>query len=74
MTRDNVILRQIPLYPGQPLTYPDLSVAERNLTRLNIFESDPAKGIKPTLSSATPTATTNTRTSWSTSMKSPPAA
>src|SRR5262249_36824262 len=36
-TRQNVILRQIPLYPGQILTYPDLRLAERNLQRLNIF-------------------------------------
>src|SRR5262249_49382178 len=31
VTRQNVILRQIPLYPGQILTYPDLRIAERNL-------------------------------------------
>jgi outer membrane protein assembly complex protein YaeT len=50
VTRDNVIRRQIGLYPGQTLTYPDLKVAEKNLARLNIFEVDPAKGIKPTVS------------------------
>ncbi|CAN5406061.1 N/A [soil metagenome] len=50
VTRDNVILRQVGLYPGQTLTYPDLKVAEKNLARLNIFEVDPAKGIKPTVS------------------------
>jgi outer membrane protein assembly factor BamA len=49
VTRDNVILRQVGLYPGQTLTYPDLKVAEKNLARLNIFEVDPAKGIKPTV-------------------------
>ena len=49
VTRDNVILRQVGLYPGQILTYPDLKIAERNLTKLNIFEVDPAKGIKPTV-------------------------
>ena len=48
--RDNVILRQIPLYPGQTLTYPDLRLGEKNLARLNIFEMKPDQGIKPTLS------------------------
>jgi outer membrane protein insertion porin family len=36
-TRQNVILRQVPLYPGQILTYPDLQLAENNLKRLGIF-------------------------------------
>src|SRR5262249_32889931 len=35
-TRQEVILRQIPIYPGQVLTYPDLRLAEANLARLNI--------------------------------------
>jgi outer membrane protein insertion porin family len=38
-TRDNVILRQVPLFPGQILTYPDLEIAKAQLTRLNIFTS-----------------------------------
>jgi outer membrane protein assembly complex protein YaeT len=50
VTRQNVILRQIPLYPGQVLTYPDLRVAERNLARLNIFETNPESGVRPTVS------------------------
>jgi outer membrane protein assembly factor BamA len=50
VTRQNVILRQVPLYPGQTLTYPDLRVAERNLARLNIFEAKPETGIRPTVS------------------------
>ena len=37
-TKINVILRQVGLYPGQVLTYPDLRVAERNLARLGIFK------------------------------------
>jgi outer membrane protein assembly complex protein YaeT len=49
VTRQNVILRQVPLYPGQILTYPDLRVAERNLAKLNIFEANQEKGIRPTL-------------------------
>lgn len=48
-TKMNVILRQVPLYPGQILSYPDLRVAERNLARLNIFEADGDKGTRPTL-------------------------
>ena len=36
-TRDNVILRQVPLFPGQILTYPDLDIAKMNLMRLGIF-------------------------------------
>jgi outer membrane protein assembly complex protein YaeT len=38
-TRQNVILRQVPLFPGQILTYPDLQMAENNLKRLGIFTS-----------------------------------
>lgn len=40
-TRDNVILRQVPLFPGQILTFPDLDIAKANLMRLNIFTSGP---------------------------------
>ncbi len=40
-TRQNVILRQLPLYPGQVLTYPDIAVGKRNLQRLNIFANQP---------------------------------
>lgn len=49
VTKDNVILRQIPLYPGQILTFPDLRRAEENLARLNIFETNPQMGSRPTL-------------------------
>jgi outer membrane protein assembly complex protein YaeT len=49
-TRQNVILRQVPLYPGQILTYPDLRVAERNLQKLNIFASSPDGAVRPTVS------------------------
>jgi outer membrane protein assembly complex protein YaeT len=48
-TRQNVILRQIPLYPGQVLTYPDLRLAERNLARLNIFATTPDGSVRPTV-------------------------
>ncbi|HEV3262602.1 MAG TPA: outer membrane protein assembly factor BamA [Gemmataceae bacterium] len=50
VTRENVIRRQIPLYPGQTLTYPDLRAAEANLARLNIFDNNPEQGIHPTVS------------------------
>jgi outer membrane protein insertion porin family len=48
-TRENVIRRQIPLYPGQILTYPDIIAAEQNLSRLGIFDEDPAQGVRPTV-------------------------
>jgi outer membrane protein insertion porin family len=54
VTRDNVIRRQVPLRPGQILTYPDLQVAEANLARLGIFEMDPEKGQRPTVSVVDP--------------------
>ena len=50
VTRDNVILRQVPLEPGQLLSYPDMRVAEANLARLQIFKADPASGVRPTVS------------------------
>jgi outer membrane protein assembly complex protein YaeT len=48
-TRENVIRRQVPLFPGQILSYPDLIAAEQNLSRLGIFEEDPGQGIRPTV-------------------------
>lgn len=49
VTQDRVIRRVIGLYPGQTLRYPELKIAERDLTRLNIFKMDPENGIRPTL-------------------------
>jgi outer membrane protein assembly complex protein YaeT len=49
VTQDRVIRREIPIYPGQILSYPDLLVAEANLERLGIFKSDPATGVRPTV-------------------------
>ena len=37
-TQDHVILRQVPEFPGQILSYPDLRLATRNLERLGIFK------------------------------------
>jgi outer membrane protein assembly complex protein YaeT len=48
-TRQNVILRQVPLYPGQLLSYPELRTAERNLARLGIFEVSPDGAARPTV-------------------------
>lgn len=48
VTKQNVILRQVPLYPGQILSYPDLRQAEKNLGRLGIFEAN-AEGVRPTV-------------------------
>ncbi len=51
VTKQNVILRQMPegLSPGQTLQYPDLLVAERNLARLGIFETNGETGVRPTV-------------------------
>jgi outer membrane protein assembly complex protein YaeT len=49
VTRQNVIFRQIHLFPGQILTYPDIQRSEGDLARLGIFEIDPEKGIRPTV-------------------------
>ncbi len=48
-TRQEIILRQLGLYPGQILTYPDMRVAERNLARLGIFQITPDGAVKPTV-------------------------
>jgi outer membrane protein assembly complex protein YaeT len=48
VTKQNVILRELPFYPGQILTYPDVAVAERNLLRLGIFEAN-QEGVRPTV-------------------------
>jgi outer membrane protein insertion porin family len=49
ITQDRVIRREIPLYPGQILTYPDILVAQENLSRLQIFKEDPMNGIRPSV-------------------------
>ena len=48
-TKMSVILKQLNFYPGQVLSYPDLRLAERNLTRLNIFRNTPDGMIRPTI-------------------------
>ncbi len=49
VTQDDVIRRALGLYPGQVLRFPELRIAEANLTRLGIFEADPQKGSRPTV-------------------------
>ena len=47
---DRVIRRMLQeLQPGQILRYPELRIAENGLARLNIFEMNPEKGIRPTI-------------------------
>jgi len=48
VTKDNIILRQLGVFPGQVLQYPELGLAERNLARLNIFDVTPDH--RPTVS------------------------
>jgi outer membrane protein assembly complex protein YaeT len=48
-TRQNVILRQLPLYPGQILSYPNLKLAEASLARLGIFEVSQDGNTHPTV-------------------------
>jgi outer membrane protein assembly factor BamA len=48
-TDDTVIRKVIWLKPGQPLLYPEVKLAERNLERLGIFQVDKEKGIRPTV-------------------------
>jgi len=49
VTQDRIIRREIPIIPGQILSFPDLAVAQQNLARLGIFKDDPAQGIRPTV-------------------------
>jgi outer membrane protein insertion porin family len=49
VTQDRVIRRQLGLYPGQTLRFPELRLAEANLARLNIFDINPELGIRPTI-------------------------
>ena len=48
-TDQRVILRQVPLFPGQVFNYPAIRDGERNLARLNIFEASPDGSVKPTI-------------------------
>jgi outer membrane protein assembly factor BamA len=52
-TRQDVILSQVPFYPGQVLNAADLVTAEKNLARLGIFKSTP-DGVHPTVTIVDP--------------------
>lgn len=59
VTRDNIIRRQLGLFPGQLFEYPNLKVAEANLARLNIFEMNAEQGIRPTVTVLDPEGDSN---------------
>ncbi|MFL5342171.1 MAG: outer membrane protein assembly factor BamA [Gemmataceae bacterium] len=46
-TRDNIILRQLGIFPGQILSWPDLQAAEQRLANLGIFEANQETGERP---------------------------
>jgi RNA polymerase sigma factor (sigma-70 family) len=48
-TPAEVILKHVPLYPGQVLSYPDLKAAEKKLEQTGRFVVDPGKGTRPTV-------------------------
>jgi outer membrane protein assembly complex protein YaeT len=47
VTKDRVIRRVLQIYPNEVLSYPHVRQSERDLARLNIFEVNPAEGIRP---------------------------
>jgi outer membrane protein assembly factor BamA len=49
ITRQDVILDAVGLYPGQLLRAADLWAAEKNLERLGLFVVDRARGVRPTV-------------------------
>ncbi len=49
VTQDRVIRRVLGIYPGQTLRYPELRIAERDLARLNIFDTNAELGVRPTV-------------------------
>jgi outer membrane protein insertion porin family len=51
-TKQNVILRQLDLYPGQVLPYPEIVAAQQRLARLNIFKNTADE--KPTITIINP--------------------
>jgi outer membrane protein assembly factor BamA len=50
ITRQDVILNAVQMYPGTVLRPADLTKAEKNLEQLGLFEIDRARGVRPTLS------------------------
>ena len=65
VTQDRVIRRELPFYSGQLLSFPDVAVAQQNLSRLGIFKEDPAQGIRPSVEVMEPDrATRRSATCW----------
>lgn len=50
VTRDNVIRRQLQVFPGQLINPTDIAASERNLQRLGIFKMEPERGVAPRIS------------------------
>lgn len=49
VTQNRIIRRELPFFPGQILTWPDVLAAQDNLNRIGIFKNDPASGVSPTV-------------------------
>jgi outer membrane protein assembly factor BamA len=48
-TRQDVILKQVGLYPGQIIDWAEVYRSERRLARLNIFKYSPDGAVRPTI-------------------------
>jgi hypothetical protein len=48
-TPNSVILKVADLYPGEPLSYPRLRLAEKRLADSGLFVVDEKKGVRPTI-------------------------
>jgi outer membrane protein assembly factor BamA len=62
-TRQNVILRQVPLFPGQVLTYPDIRRRRRTRPAQHL-RRQPRNGSRAKVEVLDRTPTANSRTSW----------
>jgi outer membrane protein assembly factor BamA len=47
VTKDEVIRKQVHLYPGQVLQYPEIRLSEKRLADLKIFQVDAERDIRP---------------------------
>jgi beta-lactamase regulating signal transducer with metallopeptidase domain len=48
-TAQEVILKTVPIFPGQLISYADLRAAEHNLEKLNRFQVNSRTGVRPTI-------------------------
>src|SRR5260221_2403373 len=46
-TRQSIIYRNLGIYPGEILSFPDIKIAEERVANLGIFEVNPQQGIAP---------------------------